>query len=150
MTRALLLLFLAVSTDHSLDALHVVAARSNGHESRIVVIERSRDDERVVAESLLLLTPLPNVRVIDLDADGRPEVEAWVTGDDRRPSRFSWLFRWTGTALVCLNPALDDEEVPGCERFINAELRDVDGDGVLEVVQKQKVFVLGQERYEAR
>lgn len=74
----------------------------------------------------------PQVRVLDLDADRRPEVI--VSFSSAQGASADWVLRWDGTTLKPMGPDYVDEEGYADTLLGEALFIDLDGDGVLEIV----------------
>lgn len=135
--------------DADLDATgkddYVIALYSNGLLGQLRVIVRTPNGPRLAAEtSPFMHEKSPQLALLDVDADGRPEI--FASFDVGRGHRAEWIFRWSGGALRCLNPtskgARDAEETEALER---AAVVDFDGDGKLEYIQPSDTFGEGVE-----
>ncbi len=76
----------------------------------------------------------PEISMIDLDHSGRPGILVEFGTD--RGAAIDWLFRWSGAALVPISPT---EPVLGGTALRNADFIDLDGDGILEIVDHTDV-----------
>jgi hypothetical protein len=73
----------------------------------------------------------PKVSLIDLDRSGRPEVLIQLATDRMEP--MMWIFKWDGTELKSFGGTEDDRGLP-CTVLFDATFVDLDGDGILEIV----------------
>lgn len=78
------------------------------------------------------LTPSgsPNLSVLDLDHDGRPEV--FVTFQNSRGPSEVWIYRWTGSSLVLLSAESHNGMIGSSVH--DPDFIDVDGDGSIEII----------------
>lgn len=135
--------FAAADLNHTGTNEFIVAAYTNGFSAAILVLKRQGSSALVVAEpNLRLLAGItPTVRLIDLDKDQRPEVLVSFTSA-RGPSA-DWLFRWTGSALSLIGPSATDANGDVTTRLSNADFVDLNGDGVLEIINPPQFGIPG-------
>jgi hypothetical protein len=79
----------------------------------------------------------PKVSIINLDHSGKPGVLVEFYAD--RYIAIDWLFKWTGTELVPINPTNNDEGFP-CTSLRDSEFIDLDGDGTIDIIDRSKPF----------
>jgi hypothetical protein len=113
---------------------YIVAAFSNGLSGVVRVLRRVNGTARVVAEPDLPLLGgiFPDVRLVDIERDGRPEVA--VSYSSARGPPADWLFRWDGAKLDTFGPTTRDESGNVDTPLSNADYADIDGDGILEII----------------
>lgn len=75
----------------------------------------------------------PFLEAVDLDGDGKPEV-SMSCRIGNRGSQFHSFFKWTGGGVTPLNP-VDEGQAPAWAPIREASLVDIDGDGVLDVLE---------------
>jgi hypothetical protein len=73
----------------------------------------------------------PKVSLINLDRSGTPEILVQLVGGR---TAIEWLFKWNGTALSPFGPMKDYPGEGPCTVLQDASFVDLDGDGVLEIV----------------
>ena len=112
----------------------LIAAYSNGFSGVIRVLRRENGTARVVDEPDLPLLGgiFPEVSLIDIEDDGRPEVA--VSYSSARGPTADWLFRWDGARLAVFGPTTRDESGYVDTQLSNVDYVDVDGDGILEIL----------------
>ena len=103
----------------------LVAAYTNGFGAVVRVLKKQGGSAALVAEPRLNLGGIfPTVSLIDLDNDGRPEVVVKFSG--ATGGMIDWIFKWNGSEL--------DLMVPETIYVGSAAFVDLDGDGILEIV----------------
>jgi FG-GAP-like repeat len=112
----------------------IVAAYSNGFSGVVRVLRRVDGNARVVDEPDLPLLGgiFPDLQLLDFDGDGRPEVA--VSYSSARGPPADWVFRWDGTRLRLFGPTTIDESGDVDTPLSNADYTDIDGDGLLEIL----------------
>jgi hypothetical protein len=80
----------------------------------------------------------PEVSLIDLDHSGNPAVLVSLVGGAEGVG-MRWVFKWDGSALKSIGPGKDDEGLP-CTELHDPDFLDLDGDGILEIVERSKPF----------
>src|SRR5262249_3077124 len=82
----------------------IVAAYSNGFSGAVVVLRKQATSAvQVAAPSFPLMGGIyPNVTMLDVDNDGRPE--AIVSFSSARGSGADWILKWNGTTLQSIGP----------------------------------------------
>jgi hypothetical protein len=112
----------------------IVAAYSNGFRGAVRVLRKQGGGAVLVAEPQMLSIAgiVPRLRLVDVNADGRPEV--LVTFASAQGLAAQWLFTWAGTALSLIGPVALDERGLSSTTMVGGDLLDLDGDGVLEIV----------------
>jgi len=113
---------------------YIVAAYTNGFSAAIRVLLLQDGSATFVTEpNLRLLAGIrPALQLVDIENDGRPEVVAFFS--QMSASTADWVFKWTGTELSLIGPASIDEHGDAYTALVNAGFRDVDGDGILEII----------------
>ena len=112
----------------------IVAAYTNDFSAAIRVLRRQGTTTLLVDEPALRLLggTFPFVKLIDLDNDGRPEV---VTSfSSARGHLADWVFKWNGATLDLIGPSTVDEHGDVSTLLSEAGFRDLDGDGILEII----------------
>jgi hypothetical protein len=114
---------------------YIVAAYTNGYSAAIRVLRVESGTATLVSEpNLRLLDGIRSaVELVDVERDGRPEVA--VHFSSARGELTDWVFKWTGTELRLIGPFTVDENGDAFTRLFESSFFDVDGDGVLEIVQ---------------
>ncbi len=113
---------------------YIVAAYTNGFSAAIRILLLQDGSATFVTEpNLRLLAGIrPALQLVDIENDGRPEVVAFFS--QMSASTADWVFKWTGTELSLIGPASIDERGDAYTSLVNAGFRDVDGDGILEII----------------
>lgn len=116
-------------------ANYIVAAYTNGFRAAIRVLKLRDSTAILVAEPNLRMLGgiFPAVELVDIENDGRPEVAIHFSSGSA--SLFDWVFKWTGTELRLIGPTSVDEHGDVFTDLGESGFFDVDGDGVLEIVQ---------------
>jgi len=116
-------------------ANYIVAAYTNGISGAIRVLRLQGSTATLVFEPsrLLLVGIYPAVELVDIEKDGRPEVAVHFSGG--RGTLTDWVFKWTGTELRLIGPFTVDEHGNVSTDLFESSFFDVDGDGILEIVQ---------------
>jgi len=124
----------AVADLNGTGAEFIVAAYTNGFSAAIRVLSRQGTAPLLVDEPALRLLGgiFPFVRFVDIDNDGRLEVVTSFTSARGRAA--NWVFKWNGTALDFIGPSVVDEHGDAATLLIDAAFRDLDGDGILEII----------------
>ncbi len=114
---------------------YIVAAYTNGFSAAIRVLKLQNDTAALVFEpNLPLLDGIyPAVELVDIENDGRPEVAVHFSSP--RGTLTDWVFRWTEMELSLIGPASVNQHGDVFTRLFESSFFDVDGDGVLEIVQ---------------
>lgn len=121
-----------VDLDGTGTANYIVAVSDD----RVRVLKTGGGTATVVAEAApdTMTGANPQLRLVDLDGDGRPEIVA--SYPTPRASESTWIFRWTGHELTNFGPTVTvgprhiTHSILGLVEFF-----DVDGDGVLDLVE---------------
>jgi hypothetical protein len=114
---------------------YIVAAYGNGVANQVRVIRTFRG-VKVVDESDVRLGLIPRVELEDMDGDGIPEVFVDLAG-------MTWAFRWRNGHLLPLTPC--EFEGHCCVTLGRVERLDLDGDGILELIESRSHEVLRKE-----
>jgi hypothetical protein len=116
-------------------ANYILAAYTNGVSAAIRVLRLQGSTATLAFEPnrLLLIGIYPAVELVDVENDGRPEVAVHFSGG--RGTLTDWVFKWTGTELRLIGPSTVDERGNVFTRLFESSFFDVDGDGILEIVQ---------------
>jgi hypothetical protein len=113
----------------------VAAVYSDGVEARLQILRREGDElVSIPSTSAVLMGKHPSVRLMDLLDDGGPEIVVYLAdGKDLA----TWIFRFNGRTLESIGPTA----LGTLPRSLlsNAVFLDLDGDGVLEVVNKAEM-----------
>ena len=112
----------------------IVAAYTNGF-SGVIRVLRKRGDSFILADEPdlpLLGGVLPKVKLLNLDTEPRPEVI--VSFSSARGPSSDWVFRWDGNTLNLVGPTITDENGDTSTILSEADFVDLDGDGVMEIV----------------
>jgi len=112
----------------------IVAAYTNGASAAVKVLQRQGASavELAAPEFPLMLGIEPSVELLDLDHDRRPEVI--VSFSSFQGAHADWVLRWDGTTLKLIGPQEVDEYGDAGTLLQDALFIDLDGDGVLEIV----------------
>jgi hypothetical protein len=86
----------------------------------------------------------PKVSLLNLDQASTPEILVELGG---RGQAIDWVFKWNGTALVSFGPGGPYHGSP-CTDLQDASFVDLDGDGILEIVNEPE-YLPGQEKSDA-
>ncbi len=86
----------------------------------------------------------PKLSLIDLDHSAVPEILAELGG---RAQLIDWAFKWNGAALVTFGPTEPYQGSP-CTDLQDASFIDLDGDGILEIVNAPE-YLPGEEKSDA-
>jgi len=109
---------------------YLAIAYSNGISGVLRILRINGEAASLVSERTDLDGSAPGLETPDIDNDHVPEiVVSFRTG--RRGERTSYVYRWNGSAIAPL--LVDDSGRDG--GFLNSSFLDIDGDGVLEVVE---------------
>jgi FG-GAP-like repeat len=116
-------------------SIFIVAAYSNGFGGSVRVLRKTGTNFALAYESTKekLGGDFPDVKLRDIDGDGRPEVI--VTFISLRGPREVWVYKWNGSALDLISPSETDEYGYRDTLLSEASFLDLDGDGKLELVQ---------------
>jgi hypothetical protein len=112
----------------------IFAAYSNGYSGAVRVLDRSATDAKLVADSTVanMSGKAPGVELLDLDADGTPEILASFA--DQYGTRSYWIYAWNGETLKLLSET-ENSSVTGIDSNItDPTFLDTDGDGTLEII----------------
>jgi len=112
----------------------IVAAYSNGFSGAVVVLRKQGTSAvQVAAPSFPLMGGIyPNVTMLDVDNDGRPE--AIVSFSSARGSGADWILKWNGTTLQSIGPTSVDRRGNIATLLSEAEFIDLTRDGVLDAI----------------
>jgi hypothetical protein len=112
----------------------IVAAYTNGFAAGIRVLRREGTTTLLVDEPALrlLVGIFPSVELVDLDHDGLPEVVASFSSATGRLAH--WVFKWNGATLDLIGPSAVDEHGDVSTLLGEPVFTDLDGDGVLEII----------------
>jgi len=123
-----------VVTDFDNTGSFIIAAYSNGFSGVIRVLKRVHGTASLVDEPDLaaLGGVFPKVQLLDFDGDGRFEVVVSYTS--ARGPTADWVLRWDGTKLRLFGPAGRDALGVTDTPLSNADFLDIDGDGILEIL----------------
>ena len=125
--------FVAADLNGTGQADFLVAAYTNGSSAVVRVLRRQGTSATLVAEPALPLMGgiIPEVSLVDLDGDSRPEIVVHYSAATGGYS--AWIFKWTGTALTVFGPTeMDDGDVTTVLHDVG--FRDVTGDGIPEIL----------------
>jgi len=113
----------------------IIAAYTNGFSAAIRVLKLQNSTATLAFEPNLPLLDgtYPAVELVDIENDGRPEVAVHFSSP--RATLTDWVFKWTGTELRLIGPFSVDEHGDVFTRLFESSFFDVDGDGILEIVQ---------------
>ena len=112
----------------------IVAAYSNGFSGAVVVLRKQGNAAvQVAAPSFPLMGGIyPNVTMLDVDNDGRPE--AIVSLSSARGSGSDWILKWNGTTLQSIGPTSVDRHGNIATLLSEPEFIDLTRDGVLDAI----------------
>jgi hypothetical protein len=124
----------------------LAAVYSDGYAGVIRLIKRTADGPVVLAskEGEALGGPSPSIELLDVDGDAQPEIVVSFADQARQLTRGYFIFR-SDAALTSLGPSSPDS-TDTC--LADAEFLDVDGDGVLEVIDTKSELVAHPEEGE--
>jgi len=109
---------------------YIVAVYSNGFSGAVRVLQKQGSTATLIASPSLpdMGGINPNVRLVDVDGDGRPEVVAsFSTGNGATTA--DWVFKWDNEELHSISPGLngvDFVDLTG-DGKLNAVAADIDG-----------------------
>jgi hypothetical protein len=86
----------------------------------------------------------PSLAAVDLDGDAKPELTLNCTVGNRG-YRFSSIFKWTGAALLPLNPP-SERRRDSWEPIDDPNFVDLDGNGVLAILSASCPFSVSEDR----
>lgn len=134
-----------VDLDGSGTASYRAIAYSNARFDYLRVVRVGPPATALVGESLGVgpCDGAPGVKAIDLDGDGRPEL-ALTCGVGNRQTQQTLFFKWTGSGLVGLNPAHDTKR-NSWSTIQEPNYVDIDGDGVVEVLEPAGEWAAGDD-----
>jgi hypothetical protein len=118
----------------------IIVAYTNGFSGAIRVLRKQSSTAFLVAEPDLptLGGIIPKVELVDIDNNRRPEVI--VSFSSARGSAADWVFKWNGTALVLIGPTSGENENRHVSTLLSeAAFIDLDGDGILEIVNSPQL-----------
>ena len=126
----------------------IVAAYTNGFSGAVRVLRKRNNSVFLVAEPDLPLLGgvFPKLELVDMDNDGRPEVIASFSS--ARGAAADWIFKWNLTTLDLIGPSSVDEEGNLSSVLSEADLVDLDGDGILEIVNPPQLGPLPRDEEE--
>jgi hypothetical protein len=127
--------FALADLDGTGTANYIVAAYTNGVSAAIRVLRVQGNTATLAFEPINLLSVgiYPAVELVDIENDGRPELAVHFSGG--RGTLTDWVFKWTGTELRLIGPFSVDEHGNVTTDLFESSFFDVDGDGILEIVQ---------------
>ncbi len=105
-------------------------------DDRVRVLKTGGGTATVVAEAApdTMIGSFPQLRLVDLDGDGRPEIVA--SYPTPRASQSTWIFHWTGRGLTNIGPTVTAGPRHITHSILGlVEFFDVDGDGIPEPVE---------------
>ena len=113
---------------------YVVVGFTNGFMGAISVVQKSPSGFAQVAAPVfdLMAGGHPNLQLLDLDRDGKPEVILSLLA--AHGNHVNWVLKWDGVTLTSIGPLALYEGEPVGSGPCNAEFIDLEGDGVLEAV----------------
>ena len=113
---------------------YIVAAFTNTFDAAVRVIKPVSGELRGagVATGSQLSGIWPRLSAIDVDGDGKPEILLCITGEKR--SCRTWILAWDGANLNSIGPDSNDEIRTHSTVLTDPALRDIDGDGRLEII----------------
>jgi hypothetical protein len=125
---------LPVDLDHTGKLDYLAIGYGNGHIGFLRVVRKVGTPVLAAdSSSEVECDSGPNVKAIDLDGDGKPELSI----DCRighAGNRFFSLFRWSKDGLTTLNP-LEESDSSEWRPIQDANFVDTDGDGIMEVLE---------------
>lgn len=136
----------AVETDFGDGVESLVVGYSNGVAGAVRVLRRVDGSWRLGGSfEGNLAGSAPEIEVLDLTGDDRPEIVAAFRSD--KWNYPTWIFAWTGKAIVSLTPTSE----LGLTDLLEPGFADIDDDGVAEVLQRdidgERVYHLREGRY---
>jgi hypothetical protein len=98
------------------------------------VLRKTGSSATLVSEPMLPLMGgiIPEVSLIDLDGDTRPEILVRYSAATGGFS--SWIFKWTGSVLTSFGPTQTDEDGDVTTALNDVGFLDVTGDGIPELL----------------
>lgn len=132
---------LPVDLDHTGHEDYLAVAYGNGHIAYLSVIQK-RATPTLLAESASATEcdGSPGVSAIDLDGDGKPELNLSCHVGNHG-TLFNSLFKWSAGKLVVLNPPHSRRQ-NAWTAIRKANFVDLNGDGILEVLEIPADFVV--------
>lgn len=126
--------FVAADLDGTTNSDYLVAGYTNGFSGVVRVLRKQNNSATLVGESALPLMGgiLPNVSLVNLDADARPEIVVHFSSAPGGSS--SWIFKWTGSALSLFGPVKIEEDGNVTTMLYDASFEDLTGDGIPEIL----------------
>lgn len=120
--------------DGSGRASYIVAAFTNGFSAAVSVLAKQGTSAVEVATPSfpMMLGIHPYVKLHDVDHDGRPEVV--VSFSSATGANADWVLRWQDGTLKSIGPMETDEDGDAGTLLMDALFIDLDGDGILEIV----------------
>ncbi len=129
--------FVAADLDRTGKPQYLVAAYTADEMAAIRVLKVTDNSAALVDEPNLC--PFggrdPEVSLINLDRSGNPAVLVSLLAGNRG-EEMQWVFKWDGSALKSIGPGKDDQGL-SCTDLFDADFVDLDGDGILEIVNSQ-------------
>jgi len=112
----------------------IVAAYSNGFSGAVLVLERQGTSAvQVAAPSFPLMGGIyPNVTMLDVDNDGRPE--AIVSFSSARGAGADWVLKWNGKTLQSIGPTTLVAGANLATSLSESLFIDLNGDRTLEII----------------
>lgn len=143
--------FAAADLNGTGNADFIVAVYSNGFSGVIRVLQKQNDAFQLVDEPDIpsMGGDFPEVRLLDLNNDERPEVIASFASA-RGPTE-DWVFKWDGTELSLFGPTEIDALGITHTLLSDASFIDLNGDGVVEIINPKTdtfdIFTLEGDHY---
>jgi hypothetical protein len=119
----------------------IAAVYSNGVDGVVAVLSPEGTGSLVASTDFSVAGHRPEVTLLDLDHDGRPEIV--VSFHATRGSSETWLYGWNGTALTLLAPVNRHNEV--VSDVFEPTFLDVDGDNRIDVIDFQSARTVDDE-----
>jgi len=114
----------------------IVAAYSDPHGDSADILVLKKSSGALISELDLCGTGIrPRLSPIDLDRSGSPEILVEFGDTGARGGSIGWVFKWNGSSLVPLSPTESENGKP-CTKLDESDFVDLDGDGILEIVDR--------------